>query len=113
MEEIWYISSRSCQEEHVRRDVDAELFSALQCHLGMMGLVTRLTLRVVPFFHLNGSMEPVLAATVLFEAERLARTAASADHVRLHWFPHTGKLALWRANRVINHAEDSCDTCGQ
>ena len=86
------------------RDVDAlrnpELFEAARLSLGTVGILTALTLRVVPAFALLAREEPVHLDEALDALEGPDGWFAREDHVDLYWFPHTRRAMVKRNTRV-------------
>jgi FAD-linked oxidoreductase len=76
---------------------DPELFAAARVGMGAFGVVTALTLAVVPAFLLHAREEPMRLDDVL---ERLPELRAGNDHFEFYWFPHTGLTSTKRNNRV-------------
>eukprot|EP00047_Mylnosiga_fluctuans_P016485 m.54708 g.54708 ORF g.54708 m.54708 type:complete len:359 (-) comp6614_c0_seq1:686-1762(-) len=73
-----------------------EVFSAALCGLGALGVITQLTLQCVPKFNLRSVDEHT---TFRKAVAQYAAIAASADHVRIHWFPHTDVALVNRSYR--------------
>lgn len=76
---------------------DRELFELARLGLGTAGVLTAVTLEVVPAFWLRareeaGPLEPVLADLDAF--------ARSADHAELYWFPGTQRALTIRNERL-------------
>jgi L-gulonolactone oxidase len=82
----------TCSRSH-----DSELFEAARLGLGAVGVVTAVTLDVVPSFLLHAVEEPRRLDDVL---EALDDLAATNDHVEFFWFPHTDRTLTKRNNRV-------------
>src|SRR4029078_5435871 len=74
-----------------------ELFAAARLGLGAVGVVTAVTLDVVPSFLLHAVEEQRPLDDVL---EGFADLAAANDHFELYWFPHTDRAMTKRNNRV-------------
>jgi L-gulono-1,4-lactone dehydrogenase len=72
-----------------------ELFAAARVGIGTLGIVSTVTLRVVPAFHLHAVEEPRRVDEVLESFDDLVRTH---DHYEFFWVPHT-RWALTKANR--------------
>ncbi len=70
---------------------------AVRVHLGALGVVTELTLRVVPAFRLAETIEEVPVAAV---ASRLGSIGASAEFVKVWWLPHTPTALVIRHDRT-------------
>lgn len=76
---------------------NADLFQAARVGLGAFGVVSALTMRVVPSFLLHAREEPMPLEEVL---ERLPQLRAENEHFEFYWFPHTGWTSTKRNNRV-------------
>jgi L-gulono-1,4-lactone dehydrogenase len=76
---------------------EPELFAAARLGLGAVGVVTAVTLDVVPSFLLHAVEEPRRLDDVLNDFDDLA---ATNDHVEFFWFPHTDRTLTKRNNRV-------------
>lgn len=74
-----------------------ELFEAGRISLGALGVVTAVTLRVVPAFDLLAREEPFALEEVLESIEEWFRTE---DHVDAYWFPHTRRAMVKRNTRL-------------
>ena len=74
-----------------------ELFSAARIGLGALGVITTVTLRCVPSFHLAADERPVPVEEVLEQFDALA---AANDHFEFYWFPYGRKALVKRNNRL-------------
>jgi L-gulono-1,4-lactone dehydrogenase len=77
-------------------DQSAELFQAARIGLGALGVLTAVTLRVVPAFLLTAREEPMSWAEVI---ARLDELASANEHFEFYWFPHTDGCLTKRNNR--------------
>ncbi len=66
-------------------------------HLGALGIVTEVTLRVVPAFRLRETIDNIPLATV---APTLLEIARSAEYVKVWWLPHTKLAQVFRYTRT-------------
>jgi L-gulonolactone oxidase len=73
------------------------LFQAARLGLGALGIVTEITVAVVPAFLLHAVERPESLADVLAHAEV---SAEANDHFEFYWFPHTDRAQTKRNNRV-------------
>lgn len=73
-------------------------------HLGALGVVTQLTLRVVPQFWLREAMTPTPLDDV---AASLPDVAESAEYVKVCWFPHIDRGTVFRYERTTDTREMS------
>lgn len=76
-------------------DTEPEVFSAARVGVGALGLLSTVTLRVVPAFHLHAVEEPRPVDEVL---EAFDELVAGHDHYEFFWVPGT-RWALTKANR--------------
>jgi L-gulonolactone oxidase len=73
------------------------LFQAARLGLGALGIVTEITVAVVPAFLLHAVERPESLTDVLAHAEV---SAEANDHFEFYWFPHTDRAQTKRNNRV-------------
>ncbi|WP_258344726.1 D-arabinono-1,4-lactone oxidase [Saccharopolyspora gregorii] len=74
-----------------------DLFAAARIGLGALGVLTSVTLRCVPAFHLIADERPEPLDEVLARFEQLA---ADNDHFEFYWFPHSSRTLVKRNNRL-------------
>jgi FAD-linked oxidoreductase len=72
------------------------LFDAARVGLGALGVLTAVTLRVVPAFLLAAREEPMRWSEVL---ARLDELTGQNEHFEFYWFPHTQGCLTKRNNR--------------
>jgi len=77
-----------------------ELFEAGRLSLGAVGVVTAVTLRVVPAFSLVAREEPWDLTEALDALEGPDGWWETEDHVDMYWFPHTRRAMVKRNTRV-------------
>ena len=77
-------------------NVNAQLFSCARVGLGALGLISTVTLKVVPAFNLAVIEEPMRVDDVL---QNLDQHVDSNDHFEFFWVPHTGWALTKRNNR--------------
>ena len=86
------------------READArrrpELFEAARLSLGAVGVLTAVTLRVVPAFALLAREEPLGLDAALDALDGPEGWFEQEDHVDLYWFPHTRRVMAKRNTRV-------------
>jgi FAD/FMN-containing dehydrogenase len=70
-------------------------------HLGALGVVTEVTLRIEPAFRLAETIEGVRIDKV---AGRLGELAASAEYCKVWWMPHTPFAHVFRYERTAELA---------
>ena len=78
------------------RDGDPRLCGA-RVHLGALGVVTEVTIRVVPAFRLMARCERVPIADAARDVETIAR---SAEYVKVWWMPHLPDAYVYRYERT-------------
>ena len=74
-----------------------KVFEAARIGLGALGVVTQVTLEVVPAFLLHALETPEPLGRVLEDLDVLVR---ANDHFEFYWFPHTERTLTKRNNRV-------------
>ncbi len=77
---------------------NADLLPAARLGLGALGIVTDVTLQLVPAFRLHAVERPEPLAAVL---ERVHELADENRHFELYWFPHTDRT-LTKRNNVVD-----------
>jgi FAD-linked oxidoreductase len=80
-------------------DDEAEVFHAARVGVGALGLVSTLTLQLVPAFHLRAVNEPMRVDAVLADLDALVD---GNDHFEFFWVPHTGWALTKRNNRTTD-----------
>jgi FAD/FMN-containing dehydrogenase len=80
------------------REVDEtdDEMGAIRAHLGCLGVVSTLTLRVVPAFSVHKVLVRRSLSQVLAELDWLQ----AQDFGGFYWFPHTSTVHLWWAERT-------------
>jgi FAD/FMN-containing dehydrogenase len=73
------------------------LLPAVRVGLGALGILTEVTLAVVPAFRLCERSESLPLAQAIAELEQIAR---SAEYVKLWWLPHTEQAIVFRYDRT-------------
>ena len=88
----------------LHREKDKELFNKCIVNLGCLGVVSEITLNIVPAFNLHD-----YTVAVPFEeaVERLNKLVNQTDHFKMWWFPHTDKMVLYGYNRTQVKTNDS------
>ncbi|PHH60663.1 hypothetical protein CDD82_2245 [Ophiocordyceps australis] len=77
-------------------DERPQLFRAAQLSLGALGIVTEVTLRVVPAFWLRWRQTIDADARLLGSWEHEVWTGS--EYVRVWWFPYTRRAVVWQAD---------------
>jgi L-gulonolactone oxidase len=76
-----------------------ELFEHARVGLGALGVISTVTFRTEPLFHLHADERPMPLADVLDGYEELV---AANDHFEFFWFPHTAVALTKRNNRTTD-----------
>jgi len=74
-----------------------DVFAAARVGLGALGVVSSLTLKVVPLFAMAADERPMGLEETL---ERFDEMADGTDHVEFYWFPHTRTTSVKRNTRL-------------
>lgn len=88
----------------IHREREKELFNHAVVNLGCLGVVSDVTLNVVPAFNLNDTTYLLHFDEALAQLDELVQ---SVDHFKMWWFPHTDKLVLYCYNRTSEPRNDS------
>jgi FAD/FMN-containing dehydrogenase len=78
------------------REGDERLDGA-RVHLGALGVITEVAVRVVPAFHVAETIEHVPIGDAIGHLDAIA---ASAEYVKLWWMPHTRDAQVFRYTRT-------------
>ena len=81
---------------------NAEIFHVARVGLGALGILSTVTLRVVPAFHLHAVEEPMRLDHLL---DHLDEFVSNNDHFEFFWVPHTGWALTKRNNRTVLPAD--------
>lgn len=84
----------------VNAENNPDLFQAARLGAGAIGVVTALTMRVVPAFTLHAHEAPRPVEETLESLNDPAGPVHSNDHFEFYWFPHTD-IALTKANNRV------------
>ena len=74
-----------------------DVFKAALCSLGSLGVILTCTIRVEKLFYLSANTSVLRFDDMVSNMKQLA---ASSEHVRFWWFPHTENCIQWKANRI-------------
>lgn len=83
--------------EASKEDKDDSLFKAVLCSLGVLGVITEVTIQVEPMKHLDALEYPLTSKEVEGNLDKVIR---GAEHSRFWWFPHSQKCVVWQANKT-------------
>ena len=78
---------------------NAELFNCARVGLGALGVISTVTLQLVPAFNLAVIEQPMRVDELL---ENLDHHIADNDHFEFFWVPHTGWALTKRNNRTLD-----------
>ena len=78
---------------------NAELFNCARVGLGALGVISTVTLQLVPAFNLTVIEQPMRVDELL---ENLDHHIADNDHFEFFWVPHTGWALTKRNNRTLD-----------
>jgi L-gulonolactone oxidase len=81
---------------------NAELFHVARVGLGALGILSTVTLRIVPAFNLHAVEEPMRLDHLL---DHLDEFVSNNDHFEFFWVPHTGWALTKRNNRTVLPAD--------
>lgn len=70
---------------------------AARVHLGALGVLTEVALRIMPAFRLAETVEPIPVREMPAQLEQIARTA---EYVKVWWMPHTRHAHIFRYERT-------------
>ena len=87
-----------CDPQH-----NSEVFHCGRVSLGALGVITEVTLNVVPAFNLRAVEQPMRISHVL---DNFPQLITDNDFFEFYWVPHT-KWALTKANNVSTDVTDS------
>jgi L-gulono-1,4-lactone dehydrogenase len=80
-------------------DDEPEVFHCARVGVGALGLVSTVTLQLVPAFHVRAVNEPMRVDAVLADLDALVD---ENDHFEFFWVPHTGWALTKRNNRTTD-----------
>jgi L-gulonolactone oxidase len=78
---------------------ESEVFHCARVGVGALGLLSAVTLQVVPAFHLRAVNEPMRVDAILADLDALVD---GNDHFEFFWVPHTGWALTKRNNRTTD-----------
>lgn len=84
---------------HTSLDSYPDLFQASRCGLGATGFIISVKLRVEKAFRLREKREVMSFERAMDQVEKLA---GSAEHAKLWWFPSTGSVRFFGADRTYD-----------
>ncbi|WP_020408467.1 FAD-binding protein [Hahella ganghwensis] len=85
------INSEGDLVEYSDQSKDPNIIKALRAHLGLLGVVTKVRLKVQPTFNLHVEID-TKPEEALFAGEGIRGLVDDCDYSGITWFPHTGKI---------------------
>jgi len=76
---------------------NADIFKAVLCSMGCLGIITAVSMRVSEAYDLHAKEKPSTLSTSL---QNMSADLKSNPWYRFWWFPHTDATWEWRANAV-------------
>ena len=86
----------------VSAENDSELFDAVAVSIGMLGVITEVTLRIEPIFNLH---ETCQSFTLTHCIKNIQQIAAGSDHVKIWAEVVSDSCAVFSANRTLKPAD--------
>ncbi len=83
---------------------DKELFNLCVVNLGCLGVVSEITLNVVPAFNLHDRTSVMNLEQAINQLHEMVN---SIDHFKLWWFPHVDDVVVYRYTRTQEKVNDS------
>lgn len=83
------------EKKSITNEEDA--FAIYAVHLGVLGIITRITLQVEPFFKLEVIEKKMCFEEIEANFETLLK---ENDHFKFIWIPHTEEFLVWLASRT-------------
>ncbi len=103
IEEFWIIKADG-EKLLIHKDQDKELFELALVNLGCLGIISSITLNVVPAFNLHDVTTIRNFDEVI---DNLDELVAKSDHFKLWWFPHTENVVVYQYRRTQEAINDS------
>jgi FAD/FMN-containing dehydrogenase len=88
----------------IHSENDQVLFNQALINLGALGIVSEMTLQVVPAFQLH---EQIFIEDFETALQKLEEWRNTTDHLKFWWFPHTDKMIVYLHNRTQQPRNDS------
>ena len=88
----------------LQRERDKPLFNLALVNLGCLGVISEITLNVVPAFRLH---DKTYVANFDDVINRLDELVAGTDHFKLWWFPHIDEVVVYQYTRTQEPPNDS------
>lgn len=88
----------------LHRENDKALFNMALVNLGCLGVISEITLNVVPAFNLHDQTYIARFDDII---DKLDELVAGTDHFKLWWFPHVEEVVVYRYTRTQQPVNDS------
>lgn len=88
----------------LHREHDKTAFNLAVVNLGALGIITEVTIQVVPAFRLHDQTVVLPFDEVVDQLEEFIN---NTDHFKLWWFPHTEQVVVYRYRRTQEQVNDS------
>ncbi|MDB5281367.1 MAG: hypothetical protein JWO06_442, partial [Bacteroidota bacterium] len=88
----------------IHKERDKVLFNKALVNLGCLGIISEITLNVVPAFNLRDQTTVENFDTVI---DKLDELISGTDHFKLWWFPHIEEVVVYRYTRTEEPVNDS------
>lgn len=88
----------------IHRERDKELFDLALVSIGTLGVISEVTINVVPSFNLH---DETFVANFDEVINKLDEYINGTDHFKLWWFPHIDEVVVYRYTRTQNKINDS------
>lgn len=88
----------------IHHERDKELFNLSIVNLGSLGVISEMTINIVPAFRLHDQTDVRNFEEVI---EHLDEMVNATDHFKLWWFPHTKEVVVYRYTRTNKQPNDS------
>lgn len=89
---------------NIHHQTDRELFNLAVVNLGALGVISEVTLNVVPCYQL---LDQTYVAGLHEVIDNLDTLVNETDHFKLWWFPHVDKVVVYRYTRTQQPVNDS------
>ncbi len=88
----------------INREHDKDLYQMAIVNLGCLGIISEVTLNIVPAFNLHDETYTAKFEDVINNLDNLVNTT---DHFKLWWFPHTDEVVVYKYTRTQAPVNDS------
>lgn len=88
----------------IHRYNEPQLFATALINMGALGVVSEMTLHIVPAFRLH---EQVFVTDFEYALQQIDEWQKTTDHLKFWWFPHTDKIIVYRHQRTQHPPNDN------